>query len=359
MRHAVIMAGGSGTRFWPASRRNRPKQLLPIGGETPLLSRTVERLGGLVPPERTWIVTTEPLVPAVRELLPEIPAGNVLGEPAGRDTAACAGYAAARLRAADPEATCIVLPADHVIGDEAAFRAALEAGAGHVEREGGLLTFGLRPTRPETGYGYLRLGPAAAELDGHTVHRLERFVEKPDEATARRYLEEGAYLWNSGMFVWRAADLLEEIARQLPELARGLEALAAAFGTPEEAEVLHAVYPALPRTSVDFGIMEGARLVWCIPVAFPWSDVGSWHAAWEVAKRDGDGNAARGRVLLDGARGCLAVSEAGGPAVVLSGVEDLVVVATSDAVLVVPREAAQRVKAVVDALRRMGWDDLL
>ncbi len=357
MLHAVIMAGGSGTRFWPASRRNRPKQLLPIAGDEPLLERTVHRLDGWIAPERTWIVTTRSLVPAVRELLPSLPPGNVLGEPVGRDTAACVGYAAVRLLSEDPGATCLVLPADHVIGDAASFRSTMEAGIAHVEASGGLLTFGVRPTRPETGYGYLRTGERTAEIGGHPIHRLERFVEKPDAATAARYLEEGGYLWNSGMFVWRAQDLLAEIRRQLPRLAEGLDTIARALGTPSEAETTERVYPELPRTSVDYGIMEGAERAWCVPAAFPWSDVGSWHAAWEAMERDGRGNASRGRTLLVESRGSLAVSD--GPAVVLAGVEDVVVVATPDAVLVVPREHSQLVRDVVRTLEEQGWDDLL
>ncbi len=359
MLHAVIMAGGSGTRFWPASRREMPKQLLPIGGAEPLLVRTLGRLRPWIPPERTWIVTTERLVPAVRGMVPEIPGANVLGEPVGRDTAACAGFAAVRLLADDPEAVCLVLPADHVIGDGAAFRSAMEAGAAHVERHGGLLTFGVRPTRPETGYGYLRPGPVAARAGGYAVHRLERFIEKPDVDTARRYLAEGGYLWNSGMFAWRAAELLAEIRRQLPGLAEGLEAIAASLGTPSEAETIARVYPSLPRTSVDFGIMEGAELAWCIPVEFPWSDVGSWQAAWEVAPRDADGNALQGRVVALDSKGVMAVSTPGGPTIVVAGVEDLVVVATGDAVLVVPRDRAQLVRDVVKALEKDGRSDLL
>jgi mannose-1-phosphate guanylyltransferase len=357
MLHAVIMAGGSGTRFWPVSRRRRPKQLLPIAGDVPLLRRTFERLQPWIPSSRVWVVTTRELVRPTADLLPELPRSNILGEPAGRDTAACAGYAAIRVRAADPEAVCLVLPADHVIGAGEDFREAMEAGADHVREHGGLLTFGIRPTRPETGYGYLELGPEVATSRGHAVHRLRRFVEKPDAETARTYLARGGFLWNSGMFVWQARDLLEEIAALLPELSEGLEGIAAALGTPDEGEVLDRLYPQLPRTSVDFGVMERARLVWCIPVAFPWSDVGSWHAAWEVAEKDAAGTAVRGRVVTLDARSSLVVSD--GPAVAVAGVEDLVVVATADAVLVVPRSQSQRVKEIVAELERRGWSELL
>jgi len=357
MRHAIIMAGGSGTRFWPASRRTRPKQLLPLGGESPLLRRTFERVRPLVPPERIWVVTTAGLAAAVAALLPELPRDRLLLEPTGRDTAPCCGYAAVAARAADPEAVCLVLPADHVIADEAGFRAAAAAGLEWVEREGGLLTFGVRPTRPETGYGYLRLGERAGEVAGHPVHRLERFVEKPDEETARRYLADGGYLWNAGMFAWRAGDLLGEIARQLPELASGLETIAGALGGASERAVLERVYPELPRISVDYGVMEGARRLWTVPVAFGWSDVGSWLAAWEASPRDGEGNACRGRVLAVDCRDSAFFAD--GPAVVAVGLERVAVIATPDAVLVLPLPASQRVKEVVEELGRRGWDDLL
>lgn len=351
MLHAVIMAGGAGTRFWPASRADRPKQLLTLAGDRPLLAATVERLEDLVPPERTWVVTTEATVPATRAVLPGIPADQFLGEPCGRDTAACVGWAADTLLAHDPDATCLVLPADHVIGDHESFRQALAAGAEWVERHGGLLTFGLRPTRPETGFGYLEVGAEAGRIHGLAVHQLQRFVEKPDAETAVRYLAGRSHLWNSGMFAWRATDLRREIERQLPELAAGLDAIRDA---PER---LAAIYPGLPRTSVDFGVMEGAATAWTVPVAFEWSDVGSWSAVREVWPADGAGNRVRGRVVTLDASGCVVSSD--GPVVAVAGVDDLVVVVTGDAVLVVPAEDAQRVKELVAQIRQRGWDEVL
>ena len=357
MLHAVIMAGGSGTRFWPASRRSRPKQFLELITKKPLLRTTFERLGGLVPADRTWIVTTAETAAPTRELVPEIPVENILSEPVGRNTAACVGLAAHAALEGDPEATCVVLPADHVIGEEVRFRSALAAGASLVTREGGLLTFGVQPTRAETGYGYLEVGAEHARQGDWTIHRLERFVEKPDAEKARSYLESGGYLWNAGIFAWRAADLLEEIARQLPELAAGLDTIAASFSTPVSKTVLEETYPSLPATSVDFGVMEGARRCWTIPVDFPWSDVGSWSALDDNPSGDTAGNTSRGRVLTVDAGGNILIST--GPVVSAVGVEDLVVVATPDAVLVVPKSQTQRVREVVEALREKGWDDVL
>ncbi len=357
MLHAVIMAGGSGTRFWPASRKNRPKQFLQLAADRPLLRLTYERLTPMVPPEQIWVVTASATVALTREILPELPPDNVLGEPVGRDTAACVGFAAEVLARHDPGAVCLVLPADHVIGDEDQFKLAMGAGVRQVEENGGLLTFGLRPTGPETGFGYLQVGDACRTIDGHQVHSLSGFVEKPDAVTAQGYLDQGDFLWNSGMFAWKAEDLLAEIDRQLPLLGQGLRRIGDAQGTGDQAAVLAEVYPHLPRISVDFGIMEGATVRWTVPVSFPWSDVGSWPALREVLPSDDDGNVSRGRnVVLDAGRNVI-VSE--GPVVSLIGVEDLVVVATSDAVMVVPVDQAQKVKAVVEELENRGWDDVL
>jgi mannose-1-phosphate guanylyltransferase len=357
MLHVVIMAGGSGTRFWPLSRRHRPKQLLSLAADRPMLRLTYDRLGDLVPPERSWVITTADTAAASRELLPELPPANILAEPVGRDTAACAGLAALTLQHVDPEAVCVMLPADHVIGQEERFRSAIAAAADFVTTEGGLLTFGVRPTRPETGYGYLELGSPHRELDGWQVHRLQRFVEKPDPDTARSYLEAGGYLWNSGMFVWRASDFLDELRRQLPELASGLDRLSDSLGSSSFGAALDSIYPTLDKTSVDFGVMEGATSCWTVPVDFEWSDVGAWPALAELLTPDRDGNAALGRNLSVASASNLLVSD--GPAVAVAGVEGLIVVATADAVLVVPAGEAQRVRDIVAELEARGWDDLL
>jgi mannose-1-phosphate guanylyltransferase len=357
MLHAVIMAGGVGTRFWPASRRDRPKQFLTLATNKPLLRMTFERLEGLVPPERVWVVTTAATADASREALPELPAGNILAEPVGRNTAACAGFAAHAVLSRDPVAICIVLPADHVIGQEERFRSAMAAGAHLVEREGGMLTFGVQPTKPETGYGYLEVGQEHSRDGEWKFHHLQRFVEKPGPERAQRYFESGRFLWNAGIFTWRAIDLLDEIRHQLPVLGEGLDRLAGAFGSPEADAVLAEIYPTLPATSVDFGVMEGAQRSWTVPVDFPWSDIGSWSALAEEFPGDSSNNHCRGRVLTEDARGNVLVST--GPVVSAIGVDDLVVVATPDAVLVVPKDDAQRVKEVVAAIREKGWDDVL
>ena len=357
MLHAIIMAGGSGTRFWPASRRRRPKQLLALVTDTPLLRMTFDRLNGLVPPERVWVVTTAATADATRELLPELPAQNVLAEPEGRNTAACTGLAAQACIAQDPKAVCVVLPADHIIEDHDRFRSALTAGAQHVRANGGLLTFGISPTRPETGYGYLELGEECTHDGEWAIHGLKKFIEKPDLDRAETYLDSGRYLWNAGIFAWQASDLLTEIEKQLPELANGLETIAAACGGADEDSVLHDVYPTLPATSVDFGVMENAAQCWVVPVDFPWSDIGSWPALSETLPGDENNNVTRGRTTTIDSSSNVVIST--GPTVAVVGVDDLVVVATPDAVLVVPKDQAQRVKEVVENLRDNEWDDVL
>ena len=357
MLHAVIMAGGSGTRFWPASRGDRPKQLLTLVGGEPLIRTTFDRITPLVPPERVWVVTTAATADATAEVLHELPEGNILIEPVGRDTAACAGFAAVAVRHSDPDGVCVVLPADHVIREKSRFRRAMAAGAEAVKRDGGMLTFGIRPTRPETGFGYLQVGAEHCDVGEWTIHRLARFVEKPDLATARRYLADGGYLWNSGMFVWPVTELLDEIERQLPLLADGLGRIAAAYNADRSSEVIEEIYPELPRISIDYGIMEGAERCWIMPVNFPWSDVGAWPSLAELLPCDDDGNAHRGRTVSLDCSDCILVGD--GPVVAAAGVKDVIVVATRDAVLVVPVDDAQRVKDIVVEIQQRGWKDVL
>jgi mannose-1-phosphate guanylyltransferase len=357
MLHAIIMAGGSGTRFWPASRGHRPKQLLALASDDPLLRVTVDRILPLVPAERLWVVTTAATLDASRELLADLSPDHVLAEPTGRDTAACVAYAARVLLHRDPDAHCLVFPADHVIPDGDRFRSAMAAGAAAVADRGGLLTFGIKPTRAETGFGYLEIGDGVGAHGEWALHELDRFVEKPDRETAENYLAKGGYLWNSGMFAWRATDLLAEVRRQLPLLFEGIGVIGDALGTASELETIDQIYPLLPRTSVDFGIMESARQCWTIPVDFAWSDVGSWPALTEVLAPDANGNISRGRALGIDAADNILVGD--GVLVAAVGVRDLVVVATPDAVLVVPKDQAQRVKEVVNALHSHGRDDVL
>lgn len=347
---AVIMAGGSGTRFWPASRRTRPKQLLPLapGEARPLLGATAARIAALVPPERVLIVTSAELAEATRAALPDVPAANVLAEPVGRNTAPCIGWAAAHVRRRDPAGVLMVLPADHHIADEERYRDVLARGLTACAG-GALVTVGIRPTRPETGYGYLELGVEEAP----DVFRARRFVEKPNRQRAEQFLAAGNFLWNSGMFFFRADAILAAIATHLPGLGTKLAEYDRAAETAAEAELVAQTYAELPSVSIDHGVMEKASEVLVVPGDFGWSDLGSWVTAWELATRDDQGNAAPDGAVLVDSRGSF-VTAPNGKLVALVGVEDLVVVDTDDALLIVPRDRAQDVRSVVEILKKRG-----
>ena len=352
--HAVILAGGSGTRFWPASRRHLPKQLLPLAGlsDEPLIAATVRRIAPLVPPEHVWIATSASLVDATAAVVPRVPAGQFLAEPIGRNTAPCIGWASATIARADPDAVVAVLPADHFIADEPGFREVVSRALAAAQ-EGWLTTVGIVPTRPETGYGYIELG----EEVGHGAHRALRFVEKPDRARAEGFVAGGRHLWNAGMFFFRASVMREAIATHLPALSSALDRLDEAAALGDEGRRLAEVFPTLPSVSIDHGIMEKAGRIAVVPGDFGWNDVGSWQVTWEMAARDAEGNSVpTGSVVLDARDNLVRDLTGAGPKKrwALVGVNDLVIVETDDAILVVPRGRAQDVRDVVEALKARG-----
>ncbi|HVR95277.1 MAG TPA: mannose-1-phosphate guanylyltransferase [Thermoanaerobaculia bacterium] len=351
---ALILAGGSGTRFWPLSRQDRPKQLLALEGETSLLRQTVERLRPLVPPESVWICTTRALAAAVRADVPEVPPEQILREPQGRNTAPAIGWSVRSMPAAARDDVVVVLPSDHRVGDPQAFLDTVARAAEVVEREDKVMTLGVTPRWAETGYGYLELEPGAGPGGAGSARRVRRFVEKPDAATAERFFRSGNYLWNAGIFLFRGRTLLDVLARLQPGLTRGLEEIAAA---PERLDEL---YAQLPADSIDYAVMEKLEGIATFPLDCAWSDLGSWAALDEVLPRDeaGDaGNTGRGdRIAID-ARDNLLFADAGTIAVV--GVEGLVVVRTGDTVLVCPKERSQDVKKIVAELQARGRGDLL
>jgi len=366
--HAVILAGGSGTRFWPASRRKRPKQLLPLAGDPnePLIAATARRIAPLVPIEHLWISTSAALVAPTLAALPGVAASRALAEPVARNTAPCIGWACATIARSDPDAIIAVLPADHHIADEPAFREALTTALRAAE-EGWMATIGIVPTRAETGYGYIEVGDAVAP----GVHAAAAFVEKPNRERAEGYLRGGKHLWNGGMFFFRASVMRKAIAKHLPALAAGLDRIDAAAASGDEARALAEVFPTLPSISIDHGVMEKAEKIAVIPGSFGWNDVGSWQVAWDMAHKDSAGNVLPvGAVAVDAKNNLVvdlttATGNANGKADTkadtktwaLVGVNDLVVVETDDAVLVIPRERAQDVRAVVDALTARGRAD--
>jgi mannose-1-phosphate guanylyltransferase len=346
MQYAVLLAGGSGTRFWPLSRRSRPKQLLSISEARSLLRITYERIAPLFPAERVFVVTAGDLAGPTRREIPEIPGANVLAEPAARNTAPAVGLAAAAIAGRDPDAVLAVLPADHHVADEPAFREAVR-GACALAAAGRIVCLGVRPSRPETGFGYLEVEPRP---DGTLA--VARFVEKPDLPRARAFFAEpGRYLWNSGTFFFRADAILAAIGRHLPDLAAALGRFASGESD------LRALYAAAPSISIDFGVMEKEKGLAALPLAAGWNDLGSWEALAEVHPADESGNVATSDVLPVDAAGC--VVHAPGKLVALLGVHDLVVVDTPDAILVCPRERAQDVRRVVEALAARRREDLL
>ncbi len=348
---AVVIAGGAGTRFWPASTSARPKQFLALGpsSDEPLLTATHRRLRALAPTERIVVATGAHLVGPTREALPELSDDNLLAEPAPRNTAACIGWAARAIEERDPEAVVCVFPADHAIGDEAAF-IVTAAEAARLAAEGRIVTIGLTPTRAETGYGYIEVGDPLPSWP--RAREVARFVEKPSRDVAERFFRGGKHLWNGGMFFFRAAHIRAAIAAHLPELASGLDELFAARGA-SRTSALERVFPSLPSISVDHGVMEREGGLAVVPGEFGWSDVGSWLTAWELAPKDARSNAADpGAVLIDSHR-CLVRSLAAerNKPIALVGVEDLVVVETDDALLIVRRDRAEDVRLAVEALR--------
>jgi len=365
--YAVIMAGGVGSRFWPRSRRSHPKQFLDVFGDASMIQNTFARLQPMVAPERVLVVTNADYVEQSRAHLPAVPEANILGEPVARNTAPCIALAAAKLVAEDPDATMVVLPADHVITNVKRFHevlaVAVEAAQPTGDGPGPLVTIGIRPTHPETGYGYIQFDADGDRTgvpdDGpaHTprAHHVLTFAEKPDLHTAERFLDAGDFLWNSGMFVWRAEAILAAFATHLPEVHRLFAPLASDFGTDREDAAVARAYEESPKISIDYGILERAKDVLVVPGSFGWSDVGDWRAVHELAEKDEAGNRAEGNVILQDTARSFARS-ADGRLLVLVGMEDAVVVDTGDAVLVCHREQAQKVKDVVDFLGVHGME---
>jgi len=352
---AVILGGGAGTRLWPSSRRARPKQLLSLGAPESLIASAVRRGRAIVGLENTLVVTAADQADALRAALPDLPAGNVVVEPVPRNTAAAVGLGAVTAqRRAGPDAVIAVLPADPYIADEPTFDRLVRLSI--LEARDTIVTIGVMPTHAETGFGYIRLGARLPRPGADAVHDVGGFYEKPDRPTAERYVASGEYLWNSGMFFLTAQRMLDEARRHLPALGALLDAAVAA---PDPEKVIASEYADAPSISIDHGIMEKASGLRVIPGAFGWNDVGSWAALPALRAPDERGNVViGGATLLDG-EGNIIVADEGAPYVGVLGVRDLVVVATKDAVLVIPKDRAQDVRRIVEAAKQSGRDDLL
>ena len=350
---AVVMAGGRGERFWPSSREDLPKQFLSFQGDQTLLQRTVQRLDGMVDAKDVWVVTREDYAGLVYEQVPAVPQQHVLLEPQGRDTAPCVALAALYVAHANPDAVMVLLPADHLVLQEEQFRTVLGAAVQAASAGDYLVTLGIQPTRPETGYGYIRTGAKHADLGAQSAYRVAAFTEKPPRERAMAYLQEGGYYWNSGIFVWKAATIKQALWEHLPALMEALAPLEAALGTEREAEELRRIYPTLPKISIDYGVMERAENTLVIPADFGWDDLGTWAALERVIPADDDGNIITGRVVAVDTRDSVIQGKTE-RLVVTFGLSDVVVVDSDDAVLVADKARVSDLKAVVGRLEAEG-----
>lgn len=355
MLHAMIMAGGGGTRFWPRSRSRRPKQFLTFSGNRTLLQSTVDRVAAQIPPERTWVVTGAQYADETARQLPEVPRDHIIGEPEGRDTAPCVGLGAAVIAKADPNATIAVMPADHVIEPEREFQRALHAAEQFLADEPNkLVTFGIRPTFPSTGYGYIHRGAPAGTRQGVTAFRVAKFEEKPPFAVAEGYVASGEYDWNSGIFVWKPQTILGELKARKPETHAVVTEIAGAWGTPRFDEVFRASYSRAEKKSIDYAVMQGAAAdgnVLVLAAPYTWDDVGSWLALERRNPQDANHNTVQANHCgIDTSR-CVIVGDAN-MVIATHGVSNLVIIQDGNAILVADRKNEDKVKEIVDALKK-------
>jgi mannose-1-phosphate guanylyltransferase len=351
-RFVVIMAGGRGERFWPQSREATPKHLLPIVGDKPMLAQTVDRVAGVVPRENVFIITTQAQLEGCRGACPDLPAANIVAEPMGRDTAAATGLAMLLVKQRNPTAAFAMLPADHVIKDTAEYAKLLDIAFTSAESADVLVTLGIKPAAPETGFGYIQQAGVWRRVGGRDVMAVKRFVEKPDLATAQGYLAAGGYYWNAGMFVWRVPVVEAAFQAHAAELYAGLAKLeAAARSAGGWSQALAEVYPTLKKVSVDYALMEKSTNVVVVPATFDWDDVGAWPALAKHFTPDSHGNVLRGHALVEGGTHNIVVST-DGHLIGVVGCSDLVVVHTPEATLVCPKDRAQEIKALLERLKQ-------
>lgn len=351
MLHAFIMAGGGGTRFWPRSRTSKPKQFLKLVGDATLLQQALERLEALVPPVCTWIITGASYTAETARQLPSLPPERIVGEPCGRDTAACIGLGAALCLRGDADAIMLVTPADHVIEPAQEFRRAVHIAEQMVrDHPRALVTFGIKPAFAATGYGYLERGAEIAQRQGAPVYRVAAFREKPQLDIAEQYLASGKHYWNSGIFVWRAATILEQLRINQPRLTAAIERIAAAWDTPQRDEVLAREYPNLDKISIDFAVMEKAPEVLMVQAPFLWDDVGSWLALERRQPQDANNNTVLANHLAIDTHRCVIVGDSS-KLIATLGVKDLIIIQDGDAILVAHRDEEGNIKKIVEQLK--------
>lgn len=351
-RYVVIMAGGRGERFWPQSREATPKHLLPIVGDKPMLAQTVDRVAGVVPRENIFIITTQAQLDGCREACPDVPPANIIAEPMGRDTAAATGLAMLLVKQRNPQAAFAMLPADHVIKDTAEYAKLLNVAFEAAESADVLVTLGIKPSAPETGFGYIHRAGVWRPVGGREVMKVERFVEKPNLETAECYVASGEYYWNAGMFVWRVPVVEAAFKAHAAELYAGLAQLEAAAGSGAGwTKALTDLYPTLKKVSVDYALMEKSTNVVVVPATFDWDDVGAWPALAKHFEPDAHGNVLRGHALVEKGTHNIVIST-DGQLVGVIGVSDLIVVHTEGATLVCPKDRAQEIKALLERIKQ-------
>lgn len=359
MLHAMIMAGGGGTRFWPRSRARRPKQFLNLGGDRSLLQQAMDRLEAMVPPERSWIITGEAYRDETGRQLPTLKADHIIGEPCGRDTAPCIGLGAALIAVRDPDAVMVVTPADHVIEPVQEFRRAVQVAVlAAQEYPDALITFGIPPTFPSTGYGYIHRGTELTTRQGIPILKVQGFREKPVADLAERYFASGEYFWNSGIFIWKAATLLNELRRQRPVLFDTVQRIAAAWDTPQGEAVFRKEYDKIDRVSIDYAIMEHASQVLVIQAPYRWDDVGSWLALERMNPQDAADNTILASHRGLKTKGSVIVGDAD-HLIATIGIENLLIVQDGNAILVADKREEGNIKLLVDHLKKSGQEKFL
>lgn len=344
--YAVIMAGGVGSRFWPRSKKKLPKQLLQIFGEQTMIQDTVLRLKGIVENENIFVITNKEQKPEILKQLTQLPVENIIEEPFGRNTAACIGLGSIIIEKKAADGIMLVLPADHIIRDVKSFHNTINRAAEFAYTSKGLVTIGIKPSRPETGYGYIQIDERTVS---ENIFKVYTFAEKPNYATAVRFLESGDFFWNSGMFIWRADSIIEEIGIFMPDLFEGLQTVKSDIGKPQFESALSNVYGKLRNISIDYGIMEKSQKVYLTKGEFSWSDVGSWEEVYQLSEKNDSGNATVGNVYVDMTIDSYIYSPEKFTAVI--GAENLIVINTEDALLICRRDQSQEVKKVVDYLK--------
>ncbi len=345
--YCVIMAGGIGSRFWPLSRGKRPKQFLDIlGTGRTFIQQTYDRFKALVPDENFLVVTNAAYAPLVLEQLPMLKASQVLGEPIGRNTAPCIAWAAFRLRATDPGSTMIVTPADHLVLKEAEFHRAVAEGVEFAQQNSVLMTIGIQPSRPDTGYGYIQVGE---KISGE-VCKVKTFTEKPNLEMAKVFMESGEFFWNSGIFIWETSQIIEALEMHLPDTAALFDGARALYGTPSEAQAIEQIYSQCRPISIDFGVMEKASNVYVRCSEFGWSDIGTWGSLYQYSPKDEEGNAIRGEAMVYETKNCI-VHVPEGKLAVVEGLDDYIVVQTEDALMICPKANEQNIKRFIDDVR--------